>query len=603
MPVSADLHRLHWRLRVPTSPDEARRIERWLATARVFLALSTLVAIWLDPTELGANAGGVPYWLMRIYIAHSVVVMFLLRAPLPPFNIRWVSRELSPAFTLLVHAADIVWPAVISVYAAGQRSPFFLFFVFVLLAAAYRWGLWETLGTAMAGVALLWGEGLLLHHGFAPVGAVTWEFVPKRLFLRSISLVITGLFLGYLAEQQKQLRAEKVVIARVLGKARVESGLSGTLQEIVQDLLGTFGASSAVLASQEANSLRMFVAEVTLSGHAALNWLDTKTADRDVYLAESPAQAFFAAKHGYHIECVAVDQHGMRVRHTPEEMVRRLSERHEFASVLSSSFAFGKEWWGRIFLLNPRRSGDRIEEIRFLQELIRHVGPAVYNVYLLRRLRTRAGAVERSRVARELHDGAVQSLIAMEMQVDVTRRQTAGESPRVSAELERIQALLREEVLKLRELMQEMKSIDVDARKLPHFVKDTVDRFRRETGIDAHFVVDIQPSGVSPRVCREVVRIIQEALVNVRKHSQARQVLVRLFSHGDAWKLTVEDDGRGFDFAGRLSQAQLDEAHKGPLVIRERVRLIDGQLTIESNPGQGSRLEVTIPQQREAAHG
>ncbi len=603
MPFSADLHRLHWRLRAPTSPDEARRIERWLATARVFLALSTLVAIWLDPSELGANSGGVPYWLMRIYIAHSVVVMFLLRAPLPPFNIRWVSRELSPAFTLLVHSADIVWPAVISIYAAGQRSPFFLFFVFVLLAAAYRWGLWETLGTAMAAVVLLWGEGFLLHHGLAPAGAVIWEFVPRRLFLRSVSLVITGLFLGYLAEQQKQLRAEKVVITRILGKARVESGLSGTLQEIVQELLSTFGASYAVLASQEANSLRHFVAEVTPGGAAALNWLDTKTVDRDVYLSESSPNAFFATRHGSAVDSLAIDQEGIRVLRSPDELVRRLSDRHQFDSVLSAGFAFGKEWWGRVFLFNPQRTGDRVEELRFLQELIRHVGPAVYNVYLLRRLRTRAGAVERSRVARELHDGAVQSLIAMEMQVDVTRRQTAGESPRVSAELERIQALLREEVLKLRELMQEMKSIDVDARKLPHFVKDTVDRFRRETGIDAHFVVDIEPGGVSPRVCREVVRIIQEALVNVRKHSQAKQVLVRLFSHSGEWKLTVEDDGRGFDFAGRLSQAQLDEAHKGPLVIRERVRLIDGQLTIESNPGQGARLEVTIPQQREAAHG
>jgi signal transduction histidine kinase len=162
---------------------------------------------------------------------------------------------------------------------------------------------------------------------------------------------------------------------------------------------------------------------------------------------------------------------------------------------------------------------------------------------------------------------------------------------------------LREEVLKLRELMQEMKSIDVDARKLPTFVKETVDRFRRETGINAQFVVDIEPSGVSPRVCREVVRIIQEALVNVRKHSKAKQVLVRLVSHGEEWKLTVEDDGCGFDFAGRFSQAQLDEAHKGPLVIKERVRLIEAQLTIESNPGQGARLEVTIPQHRDGSNG
>jgi len=227
----------------------------------------------------------------------------------------------------------------------------------------------------------------------------------------------------------------------------------------------------------------------------------------------------------------------------------------------------------------------------------------VYNVYLLRRLRLRAGAVERARVARELHDGAVQSLIAMEMQVDVVRRQCSGESEVVSSELGRIQSLLREEVLKLRELMQEMKSIDVDSRKLPIFVTDTVERFQRETGIGARFVFDLEPSGMEPRVCREVARIVQEALVNVRKHSKARHVLVRLDANGSEWKLTIEDDGQGFDFSGRLTQSELDQARKGPVVIKERVRLIDGELTIESNPGQGSRLEITVPQQREAAYG
>ena len=151
--------------------------------------------------------------------------------------------------------------------------------------------------------------------------------------------------------------------------------------------------------------------------------------------------------------------------------------------------------------------------------------------------------------------------------------------------------------------MQEMKSIDVDARKLPAFLTDTVERFQRETGISARFMVDLQPGGMEPRVCRELVRIVQEGLVNVRKHSKAREVLVRLISQDEGWKLTIEDNGQGFDFSGRMSQSDLDMSHKGPLVIKERVRLIDGQLTIESMPGQGSRLEITVPHQREAAYG
>jgi signal transduction histidine kinase len=587
-----------WRLRAPASPDEIRRIERWLATARVFLATSALVAIWLDPSEVSSRSA-VPYWLLRIFIAHSVVVMLLLR---------W-RRESTPAFRLVVHTIDIFWPAVISLYATGQPNPFFLFFVFVMLAAAYRWGLWETLGTALAAVALLWAEWLLLYEGFRPPGVEVSDFEPKRFFMRSISLAVTGLFLGYLAEQQKELRAEKTVITRILGKARVDLGLSGTLQAMLSELRSTFEASAVILATQEANSLRVFVA-MDQSGRnqdARLAWLEPSSEDKNLYLGEWLGEAFVAERNprrtSDNYDLTSINGSSQEQRTSGSDLARRLAARHPFDAAVSVSFTFGREWWGRVFLLDPRLTADRVEELRFLQELVRQVGPAVYNVFLLRRLRLRAGAVERARVARELHDGAVQSLIAMEMQVDVLRRTSGSLPPRVSEELSRIQGLLREEVLKLRELMQEMKSIEVDAQKLPAFLNDTVERFQRETGIAASFSTDHELTGMEQRVCREITRIVQEGLVNVRKHSRAQHVKVELTAYTGAWLLVIEDDGRGFEFSGRLSQTELDDARKGPVVLKERVRLINAQLTIESNPGRGSRLEITVPQQREAAHG
>ncbi|HET7206157.1 MAG TPA: histidine kinase [Terriglobales bacterium] len=597
MSLLTNRHRFLWRLRAPVGPDEIRRVERWLATARVFLATSALVAIWLDPSELTSRSI-VPYWLLRVFIAHSVVVMVLLR---------W-RRESTPSFRFIVHAIDVLWPAIISIYATGQRSPFFLFFVFVMLAAAYRWGLWETVSTSVAAVALLWTEWLIFFRfGLHPVGAVISDFSPRRLFMRSVLLVITGLLLGYLAEQQKQLRAEKAVIARVLGRARVDIGLSGTLRDVLQELITTFGAKSALVASQDANSLRVFVGQVDAASasNGKLQWLDPSPADRDLYLSEIPEDAFYAerTRRAKGVQIIGTAKDGKITTSRSSSFAHRLAGAYPFRSVASVSFSFGREWWGRLFLLDPMLTGDPVEELRFLQELVRQIGPAVYNVFLLRRLRLRAGAVERARVARELHDGAVQSLIAMEMQVDVLRRKPGLMPERIPEELARIQGLLREEVLKLRELMQEMKSIEVDANKLPAFVSDTVERFQRETGISARFIFDVPPLGMPQRVCREVARIVQEALVNVRKHSKARQVLVRLDANHKCWKLMIEDDGRGFDFSGRLSQTELDAERKGPLVIKERVRLIDGELTIESNPGRGSRLEITVPQEREAAHG
>jgi signal transduction histidine kinase len=435
------------------------------------------------------------------------------------------------------------------------------------------------------------------------------DFEPKRLFMLSIYLLVMGLLLGYLAEQQKKLRSEKAVIARILSKVRVEAGLTGTLQEIVGELLVMYGAASALVASQEAGGQHVYVGEMLLrNGEPSFfRWLDPRPSDRETYLFDNPAETSYAWRkaetgpEGYAL--VGLDSAGAKLPNASAAVMQPLAQQHQFRNLMSVSFIFGQEWRGRIFFLNTSLTGEITEELRFLQELVRQIGPAVYNVYLLRRLRLRAGALERARFARELHDGAVQSLIAVEMQVDVLRRQSATKAESVPEELGRIQGLLREEVLKLRELMQQMKSLDIDSRKLIGFLGDTVERFQRETGIAARFVSDLEQPDMPQPLCRELTRIVQEGLVNVRKHSQAHTALVRLSASNGRWMLVIEDDGRGFPFEGRFSQAELDKLGRGPVVIKERVRVIAGELTIESNPGQGTRLEITVPQKPVAVYG
>jgi signal transduction histidine kinase len=209
---------------------------------------------------------------------------------------------------------------------------------------------------------------------------------------------------------------------------------------------------------------------------------------------------------------------------------------------------------------------------------------------------TNAKAMDRALVARELHDGAIQSLIGLEVQVDVLRR-GASDSPTMAEELGRVQQMLRQEVLNLRELMRQMKPLDLDPRQLPDFLAESVDKFRRETGIAASFVSELREIALPPRICTELARIAQEALVNVRRHSGAANVVLRLSLENGAGRLVVDDDGRGFDFSGRMSQTELDAARKGPVIIKERVRSIGGQIAIESTPGRGARLEISFPNQ------
>lgn len=598
-------YRHSWRLRIPPDPGETRRIERWLATARVFLAVSTLVAIRMDPTELGNSWAA--YGLFVFYLANGILILMLLRR----------RQQSTAGFRLLVHAGDVVWPALISIFAEGPRAPFYLFFFFVLAAAAYRWGLWETLCTAAAEVALLWIERfVLVHRWFGPLGPPGFlglrvnvpEFQPQRLFMLSVYLLVMGLLLGYLAEQQKHLRAEKAVVTGTLSRIRVEAGLTGTIEQIFHEAMAMYGASRVVVASQESHSQRVFVGELTQANGrvpSEFHWLDSGSRDAKTYLDDFPGDVCYASVRGDRWTTLALDDTGHAVpvaNLAPISQLRDIQkDAQKFESLITVAFLFGSEWRGRVFLFNPSWRGEKQEELRFLLDLVRQVGPAVYNVYLLHRLRRRAGAAERARFARELHDGAVQSLIAVEMQVDVIRRQADAGKP-IGSELGRIQGLLREEVLKLRELMQQMKAIDVDSQKLLGVLNDTVERFQRETGIQARFVTDLEDLDMPQRVCREILRIVQEGLVNVRKHSGARHALVRLGSSQDKWSLTVEDDGKGFPFAGRYNQSQMEEVGKGPMIIKERVSLIAGELTVESNPGQGTRLEISVPRSGEVPH-
>jgi signal transduction histidine kinase len=568
----------------------------------VALTIAAELALWMEPAR-GFIYSRWLYWLLTVYLVHAVVVMLLVR----------FRHQSTRAFRLVVHSADILWPVLISMFAPAQHSPFFLFFVFVMAAAAYRWGLWETVGTAVIAVALLWIEAFVLRLGLEPVadqwlkvvhqprlGVSLRELDPQQLFLSSVYLIVLGLLLGYMAENQKKARAERAVITRVLSSTRVEAGLTGNMQQILGEVTSIYGARRIISASQETHSYRVFLAEVSRGdeGVQTLRWREAALESEKVYLFTSPVDAIYASRSADGFQTVMLDAKGVRLRHADTEFLESLAKVEKFDVVASVGLLFGTEWSGRVFLFDPQKMGNPEEELRFLQEFAQQVGPAIYNVYLVRRLRERAGALERARFARELHDGAIQSLIAVEMQLDVLRRQSSTQAPVVNAELGRIQQLLREEVLKLRELMQEMKSFEVDGDRLLGFITDTVERFRRETGIAAEFVSELERVDLAQKGCREVARIVQESLVNVRKHSGAHHVLVRLAHRAGNLQLTVEDDGKGFGFSGRLSDMELEKGGKGPVVIRERVRLLAGEIAIESTPGHGARLEIRIPPSR-----
>ena len=592
MPAPAEVQtRLQANFARAVAPSEAQRIERFLATGRVFLAASSIVAIWLDPTQPSRYAP-LAFGLLAAYALHSLVTLALVRY-------RGTSTS---SFRFTIHAIDVAWPALIGFFTQGPNSPFIVLYIFVLLAAAYRWGFRETMGTAAATIVLLFLEALLISPGLA--GVLEGRYTLNELIIRTLYLLIIGYLLGFIAEEEKFLRAETAGIARTMARVEAETGVLGTLRAVFDEVLFLFGARGALLSMREMSTDRTFLWEVRRDQpnqglDVVLSELDP--ARREQYDFDAPGEVWHVfrstrTRRDVLFDLFALDEKGTWRKDASWRPPEAFLQARTFRSLLGAAINLGSEWSGCLLMFEPDLVPTRDAAVQFFQTLCHQVTPAVYSRYLTRRLRSRAGAVERARVARELHDGVIQTLIGLEMEVDVLGRQANVSSLRLSQELSRVQEILHQEVLNLRELMQQMRPVDLTPKQLLDFLAYAVDRFRRDTGISARFVTLLQEVSLMPRVSNELARAAQEALVNVRKHSGARNVLVRFDAQDGYWKLVVDDDGRGFDFSGRLTHAELEAERKGPTIIMERVRSIGGELAIESTPGRGARLEIRVPQ-------
>jgi signal transduction histidine kinase len=439
----------------------------------------------------------------------------------------------------------------------------------------------------------------------------------------SVSLIIAGYLLGYLAEEDKRRRANALIISRLIGNALPEFGLRATIEGLMHSVRNYFDADQVRLVLRARAGDDAFLWEAKRprgSQEEAIQFSKLPDAERGAYFATLPEAVWRSVQRGRprahdRLGVVASSKRdgGSQSVSSPavgwfgapngfgEDLddMRVVGERHtlfvDFSSLLAVSFSYQGKWFGRLLVYNSERGAFHKGDARFLEALVREVGPPIYYMYHLSRLRSRARATERSRIARELHDGIIQSLIGMEMQTDAVRRQVSSDPSRVLKEINRLQELLRKEIVDLRDRMQLLKPYEVEPAQLVKYLTETVDKFRRDPSVSVSFVSGFEEVSLSPRVCTELVRILQEALVNIRRHSGARKVLVRFGRENETWKLSVEDDGCGFGFTGRRSLAELEAASMGPRVIRERVRSIGGELAVESAPGGGARLEISLP--------
>lgn len=292
---------------------------------------------------------------------------------------------------------------------------------------------------------------------------------------------------------------------------------------------------------------------------------------------------------GLRMRCLVVDREGRVLQRSHIPGVAALDGRG-IHTVLTGVLEFGGRWRGQVTFVDPVLSRGRKAALQGLRQLIQLFEEA----HETRQTNLdRIVGKEREEIARDLHDGVAQSLIAAEMDLQLLRREASAEVHSSVEAIARAQDILQREISRVRVQIDELRSESNGQpvkRQLAKMLRD----FRVETGIQTQLYCESSFERAEGYRAHAALQIVREALSNIRKHSGATRVTVRLRADRQIY-LVVQDNGRGFDFAGRRTLTELEASGTGPRVIQERVRVNGGSMVVESHPNQGVRLEVALP--------
>jgi two-component system nitrate/nitrite sensor histidine kinase NarX len=231
------------------------------------------------------------------------------------------------------------------------------------------------------------------------------------------------------------------------------------------------------------------------------------------------------------------------------------------------------------------------DDVDLLSALAVQAAIAVEKSALYEEIQGLAAAQEREWIAREMHDGLAQTLGTLYLELQQAQRRGSGVStPASESRLQDAIALVDQAYDEVRQCMFGLRTTPKTGF-LPA-LREYVEDFGARTGIAVALQVADEPLHLSPKSEVQLVRIVQEALANIRKHAKADKARLRIARDGATLGVTIEDDGCGF----RAAPARPGVRHFGLQVMRERAESVGGSLTVESSPGHGTRVTATIPE-------
>ena len=525
------------------------RSGRVIALARAALAAVFLFAVWIAPTH-PSQAAAPTYGVLAAYLAAAVALAVLT------WDNWWLDAKLAAtshvidiaAFTLLVLATD------------GYTSPFFVFFVFLVISAAIRWGWRETALTAAA-VSLLYFAATITTADAGP------QFELQRFIIRSANLVILSAILIWFGVNHG-FSAIGSPRDNLLGDLSpddppLESALRGTAH--------LTRAHSALLiwrAAGARQSTAVHLSDGTIST-TALQGAHLATPERPFLFDLKHNRAFCRGDSRRMNFCAATSL-------VDRATVERFGIAHGLALPIRSDAGEG-------LLILCSIKGLCTDHVDFGQSLANAVSAHIQRHALLAAVREGAGAKARLSLARDLHDSIVQFLAGATFRVEAIKRSlTAGERP--DRELQDLKELLLQEQQELRSAIGVLRRDTITLPKLAGDLKTLCERLGRQWDIKCSFSAEVGDQRVPMRLHLDTHQLVREAVANAVRHAKSKRVSVELFAEDEDLRLDISNDGAGHD---RLQEGL-------PWSLRERVDEAEGTLMLSSRE-RGTHVSITLP--------
>jgi signal transduction histidine kinase len=543
-------------------------VERWISWARVALASVAFGAAALNRGQLAGHAE-IAQFVLLAYLCFGCVLVLVAS-----------KDRFRPATQCVIHGVDIGVSSSLMLLTDGQTSPFFPFFMFILVAATLRWAWRGTLATATILAVIITALYLV---GFGPeLTALNSLDAAAQIMTRAGFLIVCGALLAYVGAIQERSRTRFAKLAT---------------WPIIQPTVSSGAPADATL---------VHAAEVMRAPRVLLIWEQADEpyrhvsilADRKVYRSRERSDLFGLLVGPMYNGSAFIFEAGQKPTHT------RLNDRNssmidadlertfDITSVVTAPF-LTENCTGRVFVLDRETWTD--EDVPLTRIVASRFAVELEESLLRQRLEASVASRERERVARDLHDGILQGLAAASIQLKLSGDQMA---PEAQEQMKHIRALLSHESKRIRNFVEETRMPEGSFSgvvRLEHEIAQRIQSLREQWGCEIDLSVTDSAIETSVSAARNVRHLVTEAVSNAVRHGGASRVQVNLDRAGHRLAVRIQDNGNGFDhLAGSYSKAELAGLKLGPLSLRSRVDDLGGALYLTSS-GEGTDIRIELP--------